>query len=54
MQISFKRNSFIAINCEYMSEQDLFDDLSVTWVCCGLTVSVSGEGVSESENFTGK
>ena len=29
-----------------MSEQDLFNDLSVTGVCCGLTVSESGEGMS--------
>ena len=29
-----------------MSEQDLFNDLSETGVCCGLTVSESGEGMS--------
>ena len=29
-----------------MSEQDLFNDLSVTGVCCGLTVSESGQGMS--------
>ena len=29
-----------------MLEQDLFNGFSVTGVCCGLTISESGEGMS--------
>ena len=46
IHISLKSNSFIAINCEYRSEQELFNDLSVTGVCCELALSDSGEGMT--------
>ena len=39
MQISFKRNSFIATDYEYGSEKELLNNLSVTGIYCGLTVA---------------